>query len=70
MKDAPLPEIPDHDHSGVGSRQIDPKYFLPLPFFSALPTATQAPAIFIYINGATQRLYVKHAGTLYYTALT
>jgi hypothetical protein len=59
-----------HDHDGLNSKRIDPKNFLALPFFSTIPTAAKAPGIFIYVNGATQRLYVKHGSTLYYTALT
>lgn len=61
---------PKHRHTGTDSSRLDPKYFLPLPIFSTVPSVTKAPHQFIYINGATKRLYVKHGTTLSYTALT
>lgn len=59
-----------HSHNGLDSEKLNPKYFLPLPIFSAVPAIAKAPNQFIYINGATKRLYVKHGTTLSYTALT
>jgi hypothetical protein len=63
-------QVQDHAHTGTDSRRIDPKYFLPLPIFSTVPSVSNSPNQFIYINGGTKRLYVKHGTTLSYTALT
>lgn len=63
-------ELDNHQHNGQDSKRLNPKDFLPLPTFSSVPSVTLAPPMFIYINGATKRLYVKHGTTLSYVALT
>lgn len=60
----------NHAHTGLDSPQLDPIYFLPLPVFNSVPLVDKAPNQFIYINGATKRLYVKHGSTLSYASLT
>lgn len=75
MENQPHNQFDDHDHSGRSTRRLDPQFFLPLPFFSTVPTASNAPYSFLYSDGAsTHRIYFRrdNEGTaeLYYVALT
>jgi hypothetical protein len=60
----------DHDHSGSGSRQLDPQFFLPLPILSSVPSVDAPFNEFIYLNGATYRRYMKANKDWYYVTLT
>ena len=62
--------IENHDHDGINSKPVNPKNFLPPPVYSSIPDIKNAPNQFIYINGATKRLYFKYQTTLLYTNLT
>jgi hypothetical protein len=63
-----------HSHNGIDSDRLDPQFFLNIPLFATLPTASVAPPFFIHSSGGTHRLYFRNdtggVADLYYVALT